>query len=212
MKEYYDRRAAEYDDWYRGRGLFASRDRPGWNEELDRLIQVVAGLPAASVLDVGCGSGFLTRHFGGSVVGLDQSPSMLGVARRRCPGVPLVRADALALPFPDGTFGRVFAGHFYGHLQPAERAQFLAEARAVGDEIVVADAGVRGGEPREEWQDRVLRDGSRHRVFKRFFTGASLAAELGGGQVLHEGTWFVVVAARPPRPSPSPAPNAGWGE
>ena len=29
MREYYDRRAPEYDDWYLGRGLFAERDRPG---------------------------------------------------------------------------------------------------------------------------------------------------------------------------------------
>jgi len=29
----------------------------------------------------------------------------------------------------------------------------------------------------------------------RFFAGAELAAELGGGDVLHDGRWFVVVAA-----------------
>src|SRR3712207_6962969 len=27
---YYAARAAEYDDWYEGRGVFAARDRPGW--------------------------------------------------------------------------------------------------------------------------------------------------------------------------------------
>jgi hypothetical protein len=32
-------------------------------------------------------------------------------------------------------------------------------------------------------------------VFKRVFTGDLLAAELGGGDVLHEGRWFVVVRA-----------------
>ena len=46
----------------------------------------------------------------------------------------------------------------------------------------------------EEWQERVLDDGSRHRVYKRFFTGAELAGELGDGEVLHEGRWFVVAA------------------
>ena len=39
------------------------------------------------------------------------------------------------------------------------------------------------------------RDGSRHRVYKRFFDAAMLAAELGGGRVLHEGHWFVAVVA-----------------
>jgi hypothetical protein len=41
----------------------------------------------------------------------------------------------------------------------------------------------------------VLNDGSRHTVYKRFFAPEELAAELGGGQVLHAGRWFVVVAA-----------------
>ena len=34
---YYERRAAEYDDWYRGTGLFAARVRPGWHKELEGL-------------------------------------------------------------------------------------------------------------------------------------------------------------------------------
>ena len=32
---YYDRRAPEYDDWYLGVGLFADRERPGFDAELD---------------------------------------------------------------------------------------------------------------------------------------------------------------------------------
>jgi hypothetical protein len=32
-------------------------------------------------------------------------------------------------------------------------------------------------------------------VYKRFFTGTGLAGELGGGDVLHEGRWFVAVSA-----------------
>ncbi len=33
---YYDRRAPEYDDWYLGVGLFADRERPGFDDELAR--------------------------------------------------------------------------------------------------------------------------------------------------------------------------------
>ena len=64
-------------------------------------------------------------------------------------------------------------------------------------ELVVIDSALRDDVEAEEWQERVLADGSRHRVYKRFFTGAGLAAELGGGRVLHDGRWFVVVAAGP---------------
>jgi ubiquinone/menaquinone biosynthesis C-methylase UbiE len=212
MREYYDRRAAEYDDWYNGTGLFADRPRPGWNEEMRELVRVVASLSPARVLDVACGTGYLTRHLLGTVFGLDQSPAMLRAARVQAPSARLVRGDALALPFPDRTFRRVVSAHFYGHLLPGERAAFLAEARAVGDELVVIDAGPRGVPPRDEWQERVLSDGSAHRVFKRFCAGPSLAAELGGGRVLHDGFWFVVVSAETPSARARAAPQDGWGD
>ena len=62
-------------------------------------------------------------------------------------------------------------------------------------ELVVADAAVRPDHEPVEWQERILNDGSRHQVYKRYFTGAGLVEELGGGEVLHEGPWFVVVRA-----------------
>jgi hypothetical protein len=64
--------------------------------------------------------------------------------------------------------------------------------------LVVVDSARRPGVGAEEWQARSLNDGSAHRVYKRFFDGTELAAELGGGRVLHEGRWFVVVAAPQP--------------
>jgi hypothetical protein len=111
-------------------------------------------------------------------------------ARRR-----VVQGDAVPLPFGDGEFDRVFTSHFYGHLLRGEREAFVSEARRVGRELVVVDSACRPDAGSEEWQERLLSDGSRHRVYKRFFTGAELARELGGGDVLHEGRWFVAVAS-----------------
>jgi demethylmenaquinone methyltransferase/2-methoxy-6-polyprenyl-1,4-benzoquinol methylase len=191
---YYDRRAREYDDWYEGRGRFAERDRPGWAAEVARLVEFVRALPRARTLDVACGSGFLTRHLRGLTVGLDQSRGMVALAQSRLPeGVALV-GDALDLPFPDGAFDRVLTGHFYGHLSPDERATFLAEARRVAGELIVVDSALRPGVQPEQWQERVLNDGSRHRVYKRYLTAEELAAEIGGRVVL-TGTWFVAARA-----------------
>ena len=50
-------------------------------------------------------------------------------------------------------------------------------------------------DPHERYEERVLNDGSRWTVYKRVFTGDRLVDELGGGEVLHEGRWFVVVRA-----------------
>jgi demethylmenaquinone methyltransferase/2-methoxy-6-polyprenyl-1,4-benzoquinol methylase len=195
VKTYYDRRAYEYDDWWLGRGLYADRDRPGWDDEVAVLAELIAALPPKRTLDVACGTGFLTRHLRGDVVGLDQSDQMLGVAREQVPAAQFVQGDALLLPFPDGEFERVFTSYFYCHLEEDDRLRFLGEARRVADELVVVASVPGAGDPLERWEERVLKDGSRWTVYKRVFTGDQLAAELGEGDVLHEGRWFVVVRA-----------------
>jgi demethylmenaquinone methyltransferase/2-methoxy-6-polyprenyl-1,4-benzoquinol methylase len=191
---YYEQRSAEYDDWYLGGGLFAERDRPGWDEDVRALIETVASLPPARTVDVACGTGFLTQHLRGRLVGIDASAGMLTESRQRH-AHPLVRGDAFALPFRDRSFERAFTGHFYGHLLPEQRARFLAESRRVAPELVVVDAKIHPDVRSEQMQKRVLNDGSSHRVFKRYFTAAQLADELGGGPVLFDGRWFVMVSS-----------------
>jgi len=46
----------------------------------------------------------------------------------------------------------------------------------------------------EQWEERLLNDGSRHRIFKRYLTAAQLAGEI-GGDVLIDGMWFVAARA-----------------
>jgi ubiquinone/menaquinone biosynthesis C-methylase UbiE len=195
VKTYYDRRANEYDDWWLGTGLHAERVRPRWDEEVDVLAELIASLPPARTLDIACGTGFLTRHLPGDVVGLDQSERMLELARSRVPDAAFVHGDALELPFPNGSFDRVFTSYFYCHLEAPERGRFLAEVRRVAPELIVVASVPGAADPVERYEERVLKDGSRWTVFKRVFTGDQLASELGGGEVLHEGRWFVVVRA-----------------
>jgi demethylmenaquinone methyltransferase/2-methoxy-6-polyprenyl-1,4-benzoquinol methylase len=193
VKAYYDRRAPEYDEWYRGAGRFAERDRPGWEAEVEALGTALAALPPARTLDVACGTGFLTRYLRGDVVGLDQSETMLDEARLQAANASYVQGDALALPFEDGSFGRVFTAHFYGHLEGNERTRFLAEARRLAPELVVVDSALREDVEPEEQQERVLNDGSRWEVYKRYFEPEALARELGGGETVFAGRWFVAV-------------------
>jgi ubiquinone/menaquinone biosynthesis C-methylase UbiE len=195
MKTYYDRRALEYDDWWLGEGLYADRDRPGWEEELDELRNVIEELPPVRTLDVACGTGFLTRHLRGDVVGIDASERMLSVAREQARNARFVQGDALNLPFADDSFDRVFTSYFYCHLEETERERFLAEARRVAGELVVVGSRWNEHDQPERWEERGLKDGSSWTVYKRVFSADGLAAELGGGDVLHEGRWFVVVRA-----------------
>jgi demethylmenaquinone methyltransferase/2-methoxy-6-polyprenyl-1,4-benzoquinol methylase len=94
-------------------------------------------------------------------------------------------------------FDCLVAGHFYGHLDEVTRGIFLAEARRVAKSMLIVDAAQRDGVPPEEYQERVLNDGSRHVVYKRYFTPERLIAEIGSGRVLHAGRWFIAVLASP---------------
>jgi demethylmenaquinone methyltransferase/2-methoxy-6-polyprenyl-1,4-benzoquinol methylase len=192
LREYYHRRAPQYDDWYLG-AAYDEPQRSSFVAERVEIERLLAGLPPARTLDVACGTGFLTRHLPGDVVGLDQSGAMLEIAREQAPDAEYVLADAFDLPFPDESFDRLFAGHFYGHLESSERDAFLAEARRVARELIVADAARRPGHEPDEWQQRPAGDGTVWPVFKRFFEPEQLVEELGGGEVLYSGAWFVVV-------------------
>jgi ubiquinone/menaquinone biosynthesis C-methylase UbiE len=196
VREYYDRRAPEYDDCYLGRGQFADEEWWGFRDELVETTRVLASLLPTRVLDVACGTGFLTRYLRGEVVGLDQSEAMLRIARERVPTATFLHGDALTLPFADKGFKRVVTANFYGHLQEDERRAFLAEAHRVADELVVVDAALRDEVNPEEMQERTLNDGSRWQVYKRYFRSDELTAELGGGKTLCARSWFVVVQAQ----------------
>ena len=58
---------------------------------------------------------------------------------------------------------------------------------------MVLDAALRDDVEPEQMQERILNDGSSHRVFKRYLTASQLSSELEGGRVLFEGRWFVIV-------------------
>jgi SAM-dependent methyltransferase len=82
-------------------------------------------------LDLGCGTGRNLPLYGPGVrvVGVDPAWPVLGRARRRAPGVPLVRARAEALPFRSGVFDTVVSGLVFCSVPDPARG--LSEVRRV---------------------------------------------------------------------------------
>jgi SAM-dependent methyltransferase len=200
MRDYYEARAGEYDSTTYE---LMQYDRDAI-ESLVALESFVAGLTQGPVLDVGCGTGWLTRLLAGPVVALDASESMLAETARRVPDAELVRATIPPLPFPDRSFVRVFTSHVYSHLDsPWLRRDFVSEALRVADELVVVEEQWRSGltatTARDGWHERRLGDGTTHLVYKRFLSPAQLADEL-GGVVVHETPAFFAVRARSEQP------------
>jgi SAM-dependent methyltransferase len=85
-----------------------------------------AGVGAGTrVLDVGCGPGVVcgaAAERGALPTGVDVAPGMLAEARRRHPGIAFVKADAVALPFPDGAFDACVGSFVLNHLPAPEAA------------------------------------------------------------------------------------------
>jgi ubiquinone/menaquinone biosynthesis C-methylase UbiE len=193
MKEYYDRRAPEYDAtsyelWQEGEAA----------EDLVRLEDFLTALPPGRVLDIACGTGWLTRRLRGEVVGVDQSEAMLTIAADRVPEGQFIRATVPPLPFPDDSFDRALAAHLYCHLEDEDvRRALVAEALRVAREFTVIAQAWQPGLPEETWEERSLADGSSYRVFKRYFTSERLADEL-GGSIAHETPSFIAVTVRRP--------------
>ncbi len=120
-----------------------------WKRDAVRL--ALEGLPRpVRILDLCCGTGdmcFLASELGAArVVGADFTLPMLGVARRRAASESIrpvfVGADALRLPFADGSFDAITVG--YGLRNIADPRAALAEMRRVlapGGRAVVLDFG-----------------------------------------------------------------------
>jgi SAM-dependent methyltransferase len=104
------------------------------------LAELLAGVGARRILDVGCGEGALRAalpvQLQSRAVGLDASWTMLGAHPR-----PVVQAHAAALPFPAGVFDAAVAVNVLDH--PGEPAVAIAEAHRVlvaGGLVIAATA------------------------------------------------------------------------
>lgn len=124
--------------------------------EYDRMIVSVLELRASDrVLDLGCGTGMLTRMIadhlrveaGGYCLGIDAAGKMVQVAIKRRQG-PTCRFQAAAaedLPFADGSFDAVVSSLLFHHLPYDLKRRALDEAFRVlrgGGKLVIADMHV----------------------------------------------------------------------
>ena len=125
VRRMFDRIAPVYD--VMNRVMTVGLDRRWRRLTVEAVVQ-----PGFRVLDACCGTGDLAiaaEREGGIVTGLDFSAEMLGRARRKSGTIDWVEGDALALPFPDGTFDAATVG--FGVRNVADLEAGLRDLRRV---------------------------------------------------------------------------------
>ena len=107
LSEAWERNAADWARWTRVPGHDVYHERLNWPAFRDLLPP-----PRRRTLDVGCGEGRVGRALssdGHRVVGLDSSPTLLGLAREAGGYEELVCGNAAALPWEAATFDLAIA-------------------------------------------------------------------------------------------------------
>lgn len=77
--------------------------------------------PGERVVDLACGVGAMSSRLmkafpGVHLAGVDLSPTQLAACRANHPHLPVLRADATRLPFPDGSIDKVFCSWLLEHV------------------------------------------------------------------------------------------------
>ena len=113
-------RVALLDRVAEGREKWVQRNRY-YTKELHRVIGTMID-STSRVLEVGCGLGDLLAALGPRGVGIDLSPRMIELGKKRHPGLDLRVCDVESDPLPEGPFDFVVLSDTVGHLDDIERA------------------------------------------------------------------------------------------
>lgn len=106
---------------------------PSGSDRLRRQFVERVVTPGATVLELGCGTGLVTRHLvaaGAALTAVDNAAPMLAAARRRAPSATFVEGDVVDVGAV-GPFDLVVCGFVLHELDPARRAAVLSASAAL---------------------------------------------------------------------------------
>ena len=122
----YDEVAASYD------GRYERNDYTGVEQALTAFVQRPSAAARQRIVEVGSGTGHWLAYLDGTdrqLIGIDSSPGMLEVARRRLPAACLVRGRAEELPIQSKSVDRTFCVNALHHFP--DPAAFFSEVRRI---------------------------------------------------------------------------------
>lgn len=183
MKEYYSKRAREYEEIY-------NRDEPVRKNELSIIKKEMSSLfKGRNVLEAACGTGYFTEvlsESAASVTAFDFSPEVIEIAKSKNLKAAFLVDDAYEMKKISGTFDGGCANFWFSHI-PKERISafldlfhskllpgsvvFMADnvfMEGVGGELIVKPGDA------NSYKKRILNDGSSFEVLKNYYTEVEL--------------------------------------
>jgi SAM-dependent methyltransferase len=185
LRDYYEARAREYDDWYLRRGRYArgAIHDAAWNAELDMAGRWLDEVPFhGELVELAAGTGWWSTLLAskGELSLYDTSPTALDRARDRllAHGLRAHLHERDAWAEPDRQVDGLFAGFWLSHVERSRLADFLALARRwlkPGGRFAFIDSlpdpasgGVDHPEPHDDRAVRRLADGREFTIIKVF--------------------------------------------
>jgi SAM-dependent methyltransferase len=183
MKEYYSRRAHEYEDIYHRDDPIRQHEQEQIKSELKEIFK------GRSVLEIACGTGYWTEAIAAvarETTGIDASAEVLEIARAK--GIParFIIGDAYDLSAVEGNFDAGCACFWFSHVEKADIGKFLHglhERVGPGAPVFMADnvyiEGLGGALTRktgapDTYKLRQLKDGTTHEIVKNYYSADEL--------------------------------------
>ncbi len=213
MNDYYNERAAEYDEIYtEGKPPGGAADPALYMKEARSLASLVREHCRFRLLDIPCGTGYWLQFYArncSAITLVDQSENMLRLGRKRAhengvePMAEFIRADALEVILAERAYDSILVGFFLSHLTDTQMAVFFEKLRNAlkpGGRVLILDSswsGYRASRPKEGATQRILNDGRQFEIYKRYFERADFDRMSGPFEmdftVQHEGRLYLGV-------------------
>ncbi len=186
MKEYYCRRAPEYDDWLLRRNAYDKGPTLNslWSDDLALLWRCARSIRGHSILELSCGTGMWTQHLANhnSIFPTDSSSEMLDITEQRT-GLRGIVVDNFDLQIENNReYDMCFFAFWLSHVPEDRVASFFTSVRRSvnpGSRLLIFDSYLNKSElncleHKKNVQIRALRNGEVFRVYKRYLTRPEL--------------------------------------
>lgn len=216
MLLYYDERAEEYDDVYRGAGPAIRRYADQYQQNTAEVCEIIAGFGYGHSIDIACGTGFWAPHYARNCERLtfvDQSAGMLAECKKRIESLGLisvsrfVQGNVFDVVLEPATYDCAMVGFLLSHFTSEQEDAFFHKLEQIlkpSAQVMIVDSywskrRKTGGKKREGEQKRTLNDGRVFAIYKKYFDKADIEAILARHQFrvksLHVGPMFIAAMA-----------------